>query len=74
MHGLEGRIEVQGRVYNQQMPPAPIKDDEDIAAVMTYVRQAWGNDSPPVGPDLVREVREATSGRGRPLTPEDLGL
>ena len=73
MHGVEGRIEVAGRVYNQQMPPAPIKDDEDIAAVMTYVRQAWGNDAPPVGPDLVREVREATSGRGRPLTPEDLG-
>ena len=72
MHGLEGPIEVLGRRYNQQMPPVPIKDDEDIAAVMTYVRQAWGNDAPPVGPDLVGEVRAATSGRGRPLTSADL--
>ncbi len=72
MHGLEGPIEVLGRSYNQQMPPVPIRDDEDIAAVMTYVRQAWGNDAPPVGPDLVAEVRAATSGRGRPLTSADL--
>ena len=73
MHGLEGRIEVEGRHYNQQMPPAPIKDDTDIAAVMTYVRQAWGNDAPPVTPDLVESVRTATSGRTGPLGPADIG-
>ena len=59
--------------YEVKEALAPIKDDEDIAAVMTYVRQAWGNDAPPVDPDLVRRVREATSGRGRPLGPDDLG-
>jgi mono/diheme cytochrome c family protein/glucose/arabinose dehydrogenase len=73
MHGLEGRIEVQGRHYNQQMPPAPIKDDTDIAAVITYVRQAWGNDASAVGPDLVEAVRKATSGRSGPLGPADIG-
>ena len=73
MYGLEGRITVLGRTYNQQMPPAPIKDDKDIAAVMTYVRQAWGNGAPGVSPDLVAEVREATSGRSGPLTAEELG-
>ena len=73
MHGLEGRIEVQGRFYDQQMPPAPIKDDTDIAAVMTYVRQAWGNDAPAVTPDLVESVRQATSGRTGPLGPADIG-
>jgi len=72
MHGLEGPIEVLGRRYDQQMPPVPIKDDADIAAVMTYVRQAWGNDAPPVGPEIVREVRESTIGRGRPLSADDL--
>lgn len=73
MHGLEGRIEVQGRFYDQQMPPVPIRDDADIAAVMTYVRQAWGNDASPVGPDLVKAVREANAGRQGPLRPEDIG-
>jgi len=72
MYGLEGRITVLGRTYNQQMPPAPIKTDEDIAAVMTYIRQAWGNDAPGVGPDLVREAREASSGRQGPLTAADI--
>ena len=74
MHGLEGPITVLGQTYNQQMPPVPIKDDADIAAVMTYVRQAWGNDAPGVTPEMVSEVREATAGRTGPLRAEDLGL
>ena len=32
------------------MPPfGPVLDDQDIAAVLTYVRGSWGNDAPPVG-------------------------
>jgi mono/diheme cytochrome c family protein len=31
------------------MPPfGHVLDDNDIAAVLTYVRGAWGNDAPPV--------------------------
>ena len=72
MHGVEGQVTVLGRTYNQQMPPAPIKSDEDIAAVMTYVRQAWDNNAPGVSPELIAEVREATSGRSGPLNAKDL--
>lgn len=32
------------------MPPfGPVLDDQDIAAVLTFVRGSWGNDAPPVG-------------------------
>jgi mono/diheme cytochrome c family protein len=31
--------------------------DEDIAAIASYVRQAWDNDAPPVSPDEVAAVR-----------------
>lgn len=35
--------------------------DEDIAAIITYVRQAWENDAAPVTPDEVKAVRDAYS-------------
>lgn len=31
--------------------------DEDIAAVATYIRQAWGNEAGPVDPALVADIR-----------------
>jgi hypothetical protein len=31
--------------------------DEEIAAVVSYIRQAWGNQAGPVDPALVGEVR-----------------
>ncbi|MEE2972092.1 MAG: PVC-type heme-binding CxxCH protein [Planctomycetota bacterium] len=72
MHGLQGRIEVQGRTYDQAMPAAPFKKDADIAAIMTYIRQAWNNDADPVTPEFVAEVRKATSDRRQPWTPSEL--
>lgn len=35
--------------------------DEDIAAILSYVRQAWENDAGPVTPEEVKAVREAYS-------------
>ncbi len=68
MHGIEGPIEVLGERYDQAMPAAPISRDADLAAVMTYIRQAWGNDAAPVDPNLVSSVRAAHSDRRRPWT------
>ena len=74
LHGIEGRLTVSGRIYNQSMPPSPVRSDEDIAAVMTYVRQAWGNQSSPIHPDFVSEVRRASEGRQGPIQAEDINL
>ncbi|HET6631960.1 MAG TPA: cytochrome c [Rhodanobacteraceae bacterium] len=32
-------------------------DDREVAAVATYVRQAWGNDAAAVAPEIVRQYR-----------------
>ena len=59
-------------VYDQSMPAAPFKKDADIAAIMTYIRQAWDNDADAVTPEFVAEVRKATSDRRQPWTAVEL--
>ncbi len=72
LHGLQGRIRVDGRIYNQAMPAAPYGSDIDLAAVMTYIRQAWDNDAEPVTPEFVARVRADTEGRVQPWTAKEL--
>jgi hypothetical protein len=47
-------------------------NDREIAAVLTYVRQAWGNDAVAVEESLVREIRSTTSQRKTPWTSPEL--
>jgi len=42
LHGLSGKIQVNGKEYDGVMPQMQLKDDE-IASVLTYVRNSWGN-------------------------------
>ena len=72
LHGLQGRIKVDGRVYNQSMPAAPYSSDIDLAAVMSYIRQAWDNAADVIEPEFVAKVREKTKGRVQPWSPEEL--
>ena len=70
--GLEGRIEVQGVVYEGEMPRLWGVSDASVAAVLTYVRASWGNDAPPVTEDDVRLLRRLIEDRTAPWTPADL--
>ena len=72
LHGLSGRIKVQGQTYNQSMPPAPLHSDADIAAVMSYIRQAWNNVGDPVDAAFVGTVREAIKGHQGPWNATEL--
>jgi mono/diheme cytochrome c family protein len=38
--------------------------DAEVAAVLTYVRSAWGNDADPVPVQLVTELRGSLSEQG----------
>ncbi len=42
IEGLQGEIEVNGKKYNQVMPASGL-DDQDIADVLNYVMNSWGN-------------------------------
>ena len=46
--------------------------DEEIAAVLTYVRNSWGNKAAVVKPETVKKVRAATKDRTVFWKPEDL--
>lgn len=54
--GLAGPIKVNGTDYNGVMPPV-LLNDEQVAQVLTYVRNEWGNESDIVTVDDVRKVR-----------------
>jgi nitrite reductase (NO-forming) len=57
--GQTGPITVNGRAYNNVMPPLPFTDDQ-VADVLTYVMNSWGNDMGTVTADEVRRVRRET--------------
>ncbi|UCH27858.1 MAG: cytochrome c [Trueperaceae bacterium] len=44
LYGLQGTIEVSGQSYTGLMPQWPQLSDEEIAAVLNYILNAWGND------------------------------
>lgn len=47
--------------------------DEQIAAVLTYVRQAWDNDAGPVAPEQVEAIRNAEQAATPEVTPTPEG-
>ncbi|HSW50016.1 MAG TPA: cytochrome c [Bryobacteraceae bacterium] len=72
LHGLNGPLTVHGKTYNGEMPAWGQLPDNQIAAVLTYVRASFGNGSPAVSEEAVKAEREATSGRARPWTAAEL--
>lgn len=62
--GIQGPIDVQGTTYNGVMPAQGHLSDEQIAKIVTYIRQSWGNEGSEVDPALVATLRAELSGRG----------
>lgn len=56
MNGLSGEIEVNGQTYNSQMPNMNLSDEE-VAHVLNYVRNSWGNQGEVVTFDEVKTIR-----------------
>ncbi|MEM7367262.1 MAG: c-type cytochrome [Bacteroidota bacterium] len=48
LDGLEGGIEVKGVGYNSLMPQHRFLSDQQIASVLTYIRQNFGNSATPI--------------------------
>ncbi|WP_020480406.1 c-type cytochrome [Sandarakinorhabdus sp. AAP62] len=64
-NGLEGKIGL--------MPPlGSAMSDEEVAAVLTYVRQSWGNTATPLPPAAVKEWRLAFAHRTTPWSEKDI--
>lgn len=57
--GLSGKMKVNGKTYNGMMPPIPGNySSADIAAVLTYVYNSWGNPGTAVTAQEVDQVKK----------------
>jgi mono/diheme cytochrome c family protein len=64
LHGLKGPITVDGKQYGVAAMPAFGKvtgggynwNEDRIAAVLSYIRQSWGNTAEPITPEQVATV------------------
>lgn len=74
LRGVSGPMEVAGVSYEGTVPMPGydgILTDSEIAAVLTYLRNSFGNEGSAVTPDRVREVREQEAGgTGHPSATE----
>ncbi|NIQ95211.1 MAG: c-type cytochrome, partial [Desulfuromonadales bacterium] len=57
LHGMQGPIQIQGARYDDLMPAHAFLADEDMAALLTYIRNSFGNEADPVHEAEVQLVR-----------------
>lgn len=75
LNGLQGPIEVNNVQYSGQVPMTPfggMLNDEEVAAVVTYVRNTFGNKASAVTPEKVAAVRQATRDKKGFYSPDEL--
>ena len=56
--GISGPLDVDGIQYDGVMPGQPSLSDFEIAGVITYERNSWGNDYGICTPEQVKAVRK----------------
>jgi mono/diheme cytochrome c family protein len=69
INGRQGQIVVNGLRFNNSMPKFPLSDD-DIANVLTFVYNSFGNSGIEVSPDEVRKLRLEPPDVQTPTTPQ----
>jgi mono/diheme cytochrome c family protein len=71
--GLNGPVQVGGKDWSMAMAPmGAALSDADLAAVLTYIRNSWGNSASAVTADDIKPIRASLGGRPQPLTGEQL--
>lgn len=57
LHGMNERVPIDGDYYSNNMAPHNDLTDQQIADVLTYVRNSFGNKASAVTPTEVKQVR-----------------
>jgi nitrite reductase (NO-forming) len=60
LNGLSGEVTVNATSYNSVMPPMSQLNDDEVANILTYALNAWGNKGPAVTPNEVAKIRATT--------------
>ena len=63
VNGMQGPITVKGVTYNSMMPPVAGLTDKDIADVVNYVNNTWGNTGPTVTEAEVTAIKKKYADR-----------
>ena len=71
--GLSGTISVAGKEWNLPMAAmGAALSDADLANVLTYIRESWGNKADEFTADDVKAIRASMGARPVPMTAEQL--
>ncbi len=66
LHGVNGEMVVKGNTYKGAMPAWKSLSDDELAAVLTYIRSDWGNAAAPIKAETIKSQRELTKARTEP--------
>ena len=75
LNGLMGPIEVNGKKYPGQVPMTPfggLLNDQEVADVLTFVRNNFGNKSSVISPAEVKKIRDSIRDKKGFYAPEEL--
>lgn len=77
LHGIEGPLEVAGKRYAEPeilpvMPGHSTLGDRQLSAIVTYIRNEWGNQGGPIARNTVGKTRLTHQGRIMPWTADEL--
>lgn len=71
LRGLVGQIEVAGKTYNGAMPAFTQLSDDELAAIVNFVRMQLNDSSVAVDPQFLGEQRAASADRNSPWSGEN---
>jgi len=78
LHGVWGKMDVSGQIFDPALGVPPMTafhsllNDQELAAVLTFVRNSWGNKASIITPEQVKAVREANLDRSTVWDPDEL--
>jgi len=60
LNGLSGQVTVNNSMFNSVMPPMSQLNDDELANILTFVRNSWGNSGDAVSAAEVKQIRDTT--------------
>ncbi len=73
LKGMQGPVVIEGKSYNGAMPAwGRDFNDKKMAAVLSYIRSAWGNTAGEITPEQVAVVRAEFASRTESFAPPEL--
>lgn len=72
LNGIKGEIAVLGKTYEAEMPAFDHLSDAEIAALVEYIRGAWGNAAFRPADLQPLDAASVAAARAKPMTPDEV--